>query len=175
MPCALPTTESDYYGDRVTSSSPVTAIQKAEDEDRYVYLSSTQDYLIKLLDLEKRGIVQAFRRAYKHVPFEPKVSEKQWYRDHGYPDHYNDVQKLLVHGDYLWVLTSTIEKDKGILTDVFNGKGNYVDCFYLPLPRLKRNWIGFPPMTISGSFLYTVEWNDDGDIFIVKYRIGGEA
>jgi hypothetical protein len=27
-------------------------------------------------------------------------------------------------------------------------------------------------MTISGSFLYTVEWNDDGEIFIVKYGIG---
>jgi hypothetical protein len=171
--CALPTMEAVYYGDRFTSSSPVTAIQKAQDQDRFVYLSHTQGYLIKLLDLEKQEIVRTFRRAYKQIPFEPKASEKQWYRDHGFPDRYNDVQKLLVYGGRLWVLTSTIEKDKGILTDVFNREGKYIDCFYLPLPRLKRNWVGFPPMTLRGSFLHTVEWNDDGDIFIVKYEIGG--
>lgn len=172
--CALPTMEALYFGDRVTSSGAVTAIQRAEAEDRdqFVYISHTQDYLIKLLDLEKRDIVRAFRRTYKPVPFEAPSREKQWYRDHGYPDRYNDVQKLLVHGDRLWVLTSTIEKNKGILTDVFDRGGKYIDCFYLPLPRLKRNWIGFPPMTISGSFLYAVEWNADGDIFIVKYQIG---
>jgi hypothetical protein len=28
-------------------------------------------------------------------------------------------------------------------------------------------------MAVSGSYLYTVEWNTEGDIFIVQYRIGG--
>jgi len=167
--------EAMYFGDRSTGSGSVTAILRAEDEGRFVYLCSTQDYLIKLLDLGSQDIVRTFRRAYKPVPFEPAAREKQWYREHGFPDRYNDIQKLLVRGDYLWVLTSTIEKDKGILTDVFDREGKYIDCFYLPLPRLKRNWIGFPPMTIRGPFLYTVEWNDDGDMFIVKYQIGGES
>lgn len=171
-PCALPTMEALYFSERGGSSGTITAIQKAKDQDRFVYLSSTQDYLIKLLDLEKSDVVRTFRRAYKPVPFEAPARDKQWYRERGYPDRYNDIQKLLVHGDHLWVLTSTTAKDGGILTDVFDREGKYLDCFYLPLPRLKRNWIGFPPMTISGSSLYTVEWDEDGDIFIVQYRIG---
>jgi hypothetical protein len=173
-PCAFPTMEAVYFGERGSSLSSISTIRKAEDKGRFLYLSNTQDYLVKLLDLEKMDIVRVFRRTYKPVKFEPPASEKQWYRDRGFPDHHNDIQKLLVYGDHLWVLTSTIEKDRGILTDVFDQEGKYIDCFYLPLPRLKQNWRGFPPMVINGSSLYTVEWDEDGDIFIVQYQIGGE-
>jgi hypothetical protein len=172
-PWGFPTMAAYYFGERSTSSGMVTWIQKAQAQERFVYLSSTQDYLVKLLDLEKAEIVRTFRRAYTPVKFEPPAREKQWYRERGFPDRLNDVQKLLVHGDQLWVLTSTIEKDRGILTDVFDREGKYIDCFYLPLPRLKQNWVGYPPVALSGSFLYTVEWNKEGDIFIVQYRIGG--
>jgi hypothetical protein len=172
-PCDFPTMEATFFGERSVSSGLVTWIQKAVAQERFVYLSSNQDYLIKLLDLDRQDIVRAFRRPYKRVPFEPPAKDKRWYRERGFPERTNDIQKLVVHGNDLWVLTSTIEKDKGILTDVFDLDGKYVDCFYLPLPRLKRNWVGFPPMTVSGSFLYTVEWNEDGEIFIVKSSIGG--
>lgn len=172
-PWGFPTVAAYYFGERSTSSGTVTWIQKAQAQEHFVYLSSTQDYLVKLLDLDKADIVRAFRRAYMPVKFEPPAREKQWYRERGFPDRLNDVQKLLVHGDHLWVLASTIEKDRGILTDVFDREGKYIDCFYLPLPRLKQNWVGYPPMAVSGSFLYTVEWNKEGDIFIVQYQIGG--
>jgi hypothetical protein len=171
-PCSLPTMEALYFGERAVSAGTVTAILKAEDPGRYLYLSNTQDYLVKVLDLDKRDVVRTFRRSYRPVPFEAPARDKRWYRERGYPDRYNDIQKLVVQGDRLWVLTSTVEKDKGILTDVFDREGVYRDCFYLPLPRLKRNWVGFPPMAVSNSFLYTVEWDEDGTIFIVKYRIG---
>lgn len=172
-PWGFPTMAAYYFGERSVSSGTITWIQKAQAEGRFVYISSTQDYLIKLLDLEKAEIVRTFRRAYTPVKFEPPAREIKWFRERAYPDRLNDVQKLLVHGDQLWVLTSTIEKDRGILTDVFDREGKYIDCFYLPLPRLKQNWVGYPPMAISGSYLYTVEWNKEGDIFIVQYQIGG--
>lgn len=174
-PWGFPTLEAYFFGERYVSSGTITSIQKAQAQERFVYLSSTQDYLVKLLDLEKMDIVRVFRRTYKPVKFEPAAREKQWYRERGFPDRYNDVQKLLVHGDHLWVLTSTIEKDRGILTDVFDREGKYVDCFYLPLPRLKQNWVGYPPMAIRDSFLYTVEWDKEGNIFIVQYKIGRES
>jgi len=171
-PCALPTLDALYFGERYTSSGTVTTILRAEDPGRCLYLTNTQDYLVKVLDLDRWDIVRSFRRPYKPVPFEAPARDKRWYREREYPDRYNDVQKLVVRGDRLWVLTSTVDKDKGILTDVFDREGTYQDCFYLPLPRLKRNWVGFPPMAISGPFLYTVEWDEDGTIFIVQYRIG---
>ncbi|MBC7361741.1 MAG: hypothetical protein H5U06_05590 [Candidatus Aminicenantes bacterium] len=37
-------------------------------------------------------------------------------------------------GDLIWVITSTAEPGKGVLVDVFNGEGKYVDCFYLKFP-----------------------------------------
>jgi hypothetical protein len=172
-PCDFPTMAAYFFGERSVSSGLITWIQKAQAQEHLVYLSSTQDYLVKLLDLDNQDVVRTFRRVYEHVPFEPPAREKQWFRERGFPDHYNDIQKLLVFGDHLWVLTSAIEKDKGILTDVFDQEGRYIDCFFLPLPRLKQNWVGYPPMTISGSFLYTVEWDKEGNIFIVKYEIGG--
>jgi hypothetical protein len=172
-PCDFPTMAAFFFGERSVSSGLITWIQKAQAKERLVYLSSAQDYLVKLLDLDKQDVERRFRRAYQHVSFEPPAREKQWYRTRGVPERHNDIQKLLVSGDHLWVLTSTIEKDKGILTDVFDQEGRYIDCFYLPLPRLKQNWVGFPPMTVSGPFLFTVEWNSDGDIFIIKYQIGG--
>ena len=173
-PWGFPTMEAYFFGKGHVSSGTITWIQKVQAQDRFVYLSSTQDYLVKLLDLERMDVVRVFRRAYKPVEFEPPAREKRWYRDRGFPEHYNDIQKLLVHGDHLWVLTSTIEKDRGILTDVFDREGKYIDCFYLPLPRLKQNWVGYPPMAISDSFLYTVEWDKEGNIFIIQYEIGGE-
>jgi hypothetical protein len=172
-PWGFPTTEAYYFGEKGTGVGTITRIQKAQAQGRFVYLSSTQDYLVKMLDLEKTEIVRTFRRAYAPVKFEPPAKEIKWYRERAYPDRLNDVQKLLVYGDQLWVLTSTIEIDRGILTDVFDREGKYIDCFYLPLPRLKQNWMGYPPMAVSGPFLYTVEWNKEGDIFIVQYQIGG--
>ena len=173
-PWTFPTLDAYSFGDRSISVGTVTWIQKALAQERFVYLSSRQDYLIQQLDLEKMDVIRAFRRPYKPVTFEPPAKEKQYYREGGYPSRYNDIQKLLVRGDDLWVLTSTIDKERGILTDVFNREGKYVDSFYLPLPRLKQNWVGFPPMAIHGDFLYTVEWNTEGDIFIVQYQIGRE-
>jgi hypothetical protein len=169
---ALPTMESWYFGEKFSSTGPINVIQKAGGESRFLYLNNTQDYLIKLLDLEKIEIVRMFQKTYRPVKFEPPARERRFYRERGFPDRHNDIQKLLVCSDRLWVLTSTIEKDKGILTDVFDREGKYLDNFYLPLPRLKRNWVGFPPMAVQGSFLYVVEWDEGGNIFIVQYEIG---
>ncbi len=80
--------------------------------------------------------------------------------------------------DYLlWVLTSTIHEGKGILTDVFNRDGKYLDNFYLFLsstkskPIIKPRPIGYPPMTIDGNYLYIFGWDENGNTFIVKYKI----
>ena len=73
-------------------------------------------------------------------------------------DHYTDVQRLLADGDHVWALLSTIDKTKGILVDVFNVHGKYIDRFYLQIPNLE-----YPDDKIMehlyyyNGFLYTIE------------------
>ena len=102
-------------------------------------ISHTEDYLLKIFDAEKKEVVAAFKRKYKRV----KIPEAQRHpiriavtdREYAYkPTHYNDILEVLVVGDLIWALTSTVDKSKGLLVDVFNGQGQYVDCFYLKFP-----------------------------------------
>ena len=87
-------------------------------------------------------------------------------------DYYNDIQQILTYKNTIWVLTSTWDRNKGFLVDVFNGKGRYLDNFYLPLPKnIKLDDLSRYPITISGDFLIIVE-KDVNDIpGIVRYKM----
>ena len=50
------------------------------------------------------------------------------------PESFPDIQKLFVVNNYLGVITSTADREKGVLVDVFDRKGRYFDHFYLSLP-----------------------------------------
>jgi hypothetical protein len=86
-------------------------------------------------------------------------------------EYQNDVQKLLIFKDKLWVLTSTYEKGKGILVDVFNQAGEYIDNFFLPLFKIKRENLGTWPMTVDSDALFVLEINEDETLSFVKYKI----
>jgi len=102
-------------------------------------ISHTEDYLLKILDAEKKEVVTAFSRKYKKVkipealrhPIRIAITDREYSYN---PTHYNDILGVLVVGDLIWALTSTVDKSKGLLVDVFNGQGQYVDCFYLKFP-----------------------------------------
>jgi hypothetical protein len=83
----------------------------------------------------------------------------------------NDVQNMLVREDKLWVLTSTFQDGKGILVDVFNLEGEYLDNFYLPLVKIKREYLGTLPITADGNALFVLEINEDETLAVVKYKI----
>ncbi|MFQ6109575.1 MAG: hypothetical protein ACE5L7_08495 [Candidatus Aminicenantales bacterium] len=106
--------------------------------EKYLIIHHTQDYQFKLFDLEKNTITTAFRRKYRRVRYrrERKAVEKirpQVYTL-GLPiDYHNDIQKIFIHKDRLWVFTSTWDRKKGVLVDVFNSEGHYMDNFYLSL------------------------------------------
>ncbi len=137
----------------------------------------TQDYLLKILDLESRKIVRSFRRKYKRVKV-PKgyrvggtigVGGKTYTAPREY---FNDISRLFPHKDLLWVITSTVEKDKGVLVDVFDYEGRYVDNFYLKIPGVSDPIaIGYGPMTISDEFLFRTVRNKDETYSIRKFRI----
>ncbi|MEA3420216.1 MAG: hypothetical protein U9Q97_00885, partial [Acidobacteriota bacterium] len=83
---------------------------------------------------------------------------------HDPPQKYlNDIKNLFVFNGLLLAMTSTNDKNKGTLIDVFNHEGKYIDNFYLKL---------------SGSLLASnkdsilvKEKDKDENILIVQYQI----
>jgi hypothetical protein len=146
-------------------------------ERKYLIIHHTQDYLLKMLDLEKKQIIRTFKRKYKSVkrrPGKERIKEAEPYQYTLEPptDYYNDIQRVFIHQDNIWVLTSTRDEKKGILVDVFNGEGQYVDNFYLPLSKkIKQDDLMKWPLTISGDSLLVVETDVNEVPNVVEYKI----
>jgi len=149
-------------------------------KEKYLFISHTPEYLLKLYDLEKNQIIREFKRKYKRVETPPEIQKQE----RGYlmlnnqkftkpPQKYmNDITNLLVFKDKLWVLTSLRDKKKGILMDVYDFEGKYVDNFYLKFPNyISADIYSFYSMTAAGDFLYLIQKKEDETLELAKYRI----
>jgi len=148
----------------------VTRLYRSKTYNQYVYVCHTQDYLIKQFDLEKFQISRIFRRAYPRAKF--KQDKNRPFK------FYNDVYRLLIYKGNVWALTSTLDKEKGVLIDVFNEEGKYLDNFYLPLLKSKTGDCFFQlyfPMVIMGDYLYAIEHDEDWNFYVAKYEIIDEG
>jgi len=146
----------------------LVAVMIAPYKGRYVYISHTEDYLVKLYDLESNNWIRAFRRPYEKV----KALKNQRKEFDPPRKYYNDIQRLLIYQDKLWVLTSTRNKDNGVLVDVYDFEGQYVDNFYIYLPgNIAPPTLTYRAMTIAGEFFYFIEKKEDGTFLLIKYGI----
>jgi hypothetical protein len=146
---------------------------------KYVVLSHTSEYSIKIYDPSANKVIQEFRRTYERVKPEPPtetdkkgmlVEGKRYPR----PEHkyQSDVKVILTYGDEIWAVTSTRDEAKGVLIDVFDSEGVYRDCFYLKLPEAALNQLRWPGYcTRDGDFLWVVERTEDETVTIKKYRV----
>ncbi len=171
-PYLLPLTVSEAVGPRMRGTILISRFMPLRVSDRYVFLFHTPEYLIKVLDLEKGEITHSFRRNYKRVKYDYKPQIKILTESPPMPKYHNDLCRLLWHKDKLWAVTSTFEKNKGILVDVFSPEGKYLENFYLPLFKIMRdNPQYYAPMAIDGKFLYTLEPDENDLTTLVKYEI----
>jgi hypothetical protein len=147
---------------------------------RALAVSHTQDYLVKIFDLKTDRVVHTFRRDYRRIKAPKKVDEKKQPRviinEKTYtapPQKFqDDIKNLLAHGDELWVMTSTVDKHKGVLFDVFNREGRYMDNFYLRFPHgLPDPLFGSYQMELSGDCLYLIEKDENEISTVVKYKL----
>ena len=148
---------------------------------KYLAVSHADEYAVKIIDLQSGLLVRTATREYARVMASP---EDQRARTGGamiQGETFNvpvskiapDISNLLVHGNEIWVVTSTKNKDKGTLIDVFSWEGAYSDCFYLPLPAPPVIDVEQPaPQVIQGDFLAAIERNADDTYIVRKYRIG---
>jgi len=170
-PYLMPMTEARRFGPRSVSSSAISRLTAEWVGDRDVFLFHSPEYLIKHLDLETGEIVHSFRRDYDRVKYEHKASKD--YPEELIPKFHNDLCRLLWRNGRLWAVTSTFDPKKGILVDVFSREGKYLDNFYLPLFKIRKNNPQYSaPMAIHADFLYVLEADENDLITLVKYEIG---
>lgn len=146
-------------------------------KDKFLIICHTQDYLIKIFDADTQQIVRSFTRKYNKV----KVPEGRQVggrigvggKMYSAPRKYlNDISKFFEFGDDLWVMTSSSDKDKGILIDVFDLEGRYTDSFYLLFhEEIDPISLGSRPMTVSREFLFMLVRNEDDTFSIKKFQI----
>jgi hypothetical protein len=87
-------------------------------------------------------------------------------------EHFNDIQKLFAVDGRVWAVTSSLDPDKGVLVDVVSPGGEYLDSFFLPLPKgVGLHGLGRHPMTISGRTVLVLEILEDGRPEVVKFEI----
>ena len=144
-------------------------IQAAVMDARYAFVTHANPYSIKIFDCRERRLLRAFSRPYKRVP-RPKdlkvgaiiTSDGKTHEMPG-SESLEDVVGMFVAKDRVWVRTSTRDVEKGMLIDVFDLSGRYVDMFYLKTAgRL---------LAVDGDAVFIVEKTADETLEIAKYRI----
>jgi hypothetical protein len=159
------------YGGRTSMGyNTLTRLRLSDVRGDFLYAADGPEYLVQQVDLEKGEIARRFRREYPRVRFrkiDPRDSRQM-------PEFENDLHQLLVHGAEVWALTSTFDPAKGVLTDVFDEKGRFLDSFFLPLTAVRTGdtfYSRYFPMTLRGDHLYTIEHDSDWNFSIAKYEI----
>ncbi len=169
-----------WYAQRIKSAviaNYIVDFMALPAQERYMVISHTQKYLLKLLDLESGQVIREFSREYARIRMKPDKTGKVEVRPDTFTlvppvDHYNDIQKFFIIEDRIWVLTSTLDQEKGFLVDVFDMAGRYLDNFYLPFQdSIKQAGLARHPLTIHGGCVYVMEYDEDGIPTLVKYRI----
>ena len=130
-----------------------------------LYVSHTRDYLVEALDLNKGQVVNRFKRKYPRVKYKERGWEENFYKKFDVPKikYEIDVVGLFMNKDSLWVSTSTKDKEKGDLFDVFDGQGRFIDSFFIGADRTLLN--------AYGDTFFVLEKDQAENYRVVKYKI----
>ncbi len=178
----LVSTAFDGSGARSLASFPVRMIRVqgaimwdgymgAPVSSRHFAVSHTKDYSLKIIDLQKPDRPLVLNRKYKKVPAPPKEKRGAILSSDGArhelpgAEFAADISALYSYKDVLWVQTSTEDAERGILFDVFDAEGRYLDAFYL---KTDGRLLG-----VQGDSLFIRESAPDDTLRIVRYKVVG--
>ncbi len=150
------------------------------DKNRF-FISHTREYGIKLIDLDSAKVLIEFKRSYKkvkvtdenkkYIPYGQFIADGKLVRS-PIPDYMNDIQSIHFSNGRLYIFTSTVDKDKGVLVDVFNPNGKYSDCFYLKFQGKNSCYMLYQNLvTIVNDYIYLIEQDESDDWVISKYQL----
>ncbi len=159
---------------------------KSASDDKYIYFCNTARYEIKQYNIQEDKIEALWRRRYISVKIPEKDREKYEFGSTFYGgkkgktfqfkpplrEYFPDIQRIFTVDDHLWIITSTVDKNKGVLVDVFDKKGNYLDNFYILLPyNVNASALYSDEIWIDSSTIILREIDEDSNYEIVKYAI----
>lgn len=148
--------------------SGVSRLLSVPYKNRYLFVSHSRDYLVKLYDIEAQMTLRSFTRKYKRVK-PPKDYNFGGIYQNGkrigppIPEFFADISEMYIFKNLLWVRTSTKDEEKGYLIDVFNMEGKFVDSFYLN--------INGSLVATHEDFIFVREKDEDEMLSIVKYKV----
>jgi hypothetical protein len=139
-----------------------------DEKTGYFYVSCTREYMVHLLDLNKGKVIRSFRRKYKKVRHEMSQREEDSIKKFNAPrkKYEEDIKRLHLYKGLLWVETSTKDEKRGIMIDVFNNEGQFLDNFYLSLDGNL--------MSVQDNFIFVVKSDEEGNYVIKKCIIEDE-
>jgi hypothetical protein len=161
---------------------PVNSLIAVQAGEASVALTHTPEYLLKIFNLSIGQVALQFRRDYERVKPDQDAPKKGGVIIDG--KHYTsapvkytaDITNLVTVGDRLWVVTSTIDPAKGVLIDVFDLKGRYLDNFFLKFPEGSGLKTLAPSRSaVAGGYLYALILTEEETYAVVKYRIEDTA
>ena len=138
-------------------------------KEKFLYVSHSREYLIKLYDMENGKIIRSFKRDYKRIKPPKDYRDAKLFGSTGEsyslprPDYLNDINNLFVLDELLWVQTSTKDEDKGNLIDVYDFEGRFIDSFFI---NLRGNLFA-----TDIDSIFVLEKDENELISIVKYRV----
>lgn len=132
---------------------------------RFLFAYYGREYLVEVVDISAGKIIRTFRRAYPRVPHVEPSWEAESRKKNGFPkiEYETDILGLHSANGLIWIETSTEDKQKGRLIDVFDRDGRFIDSFYLGAGRSL--------MAVGEASVLCQEKNEDETITIVKYQI----
>ncbi|MCJ7582373.1 MAG: 6-bladed beta-propeller [Candidatus Aminicenantes bacterium] len=140
-----------------------------------IYVVHTPEYKIIEFDLEQNKINKIIDREYKRIKYVyPKDRRKPGPIGTRPPDYeyHHDILQMHIHKDQLWVFTSTRDKVKGRLIDVYNMEGKYIDNFYIKFPdKITLEGFRFGNVVLRGEYMYSIDEHEDGFYSVAKYKL----
>ncbi len=130
-----------------------------------VFVCHSREYMIEVLDLESKKVLHRFSRDYDRIKHQKEDWEDKFVKNYNAPRirYEQDIEALYMSDEMLWVKTSTVDDNKGVLFDLFNHDGIFTDSFYIGTKgRI---------LLINGDFIYISEEDKDYLPYIVKYKI----
>jgi len=140
-----------------------------------IYVVHTPEYKIIEFDLEKNKIEKIIERKYKRIKYVPPANRPKPNPKAIRPPEYeyhHDILQMHIHKDQLWVFTSTRDKVKGRLIDVYNMEGKYIDNFYIKFPdKITLQGFRFGKVVLKGKYIYSIDEHEDGFYSVAKYKL----
>lgn len=150
-------------------------------KDTLFYFSHTFEYGIKLIDLDKNEIISEITREYSRV----KVTEEnEKYLNSGRfgfngktyksptPEYFLDILSLHVVDGKLLVFTSTVDKEKGVLVDVYDETGKYINNFFVKFPNPGVYFqLNQHRTAVEKDTVFVIEKDEDENWMISKYKV----